>query len=77
MPCVPVALNTGLYWPRRKFLRRPGTVRIEILPPIEPGLDKASFQRILQERVETASDRLLAQGRAELAARGMDPLASS
>lgn len=77
VPCVPVALNSGLYWPRRKFLRRPGTIRIEILPPIEPGLNKASFQRILQERIETASDRLLAQGRAELAARGMDPLAGS
>ncbi|RYE31281.1 MAG: 1-acyl-sn-glycerol-3-phosphate acyltransferase [Hyphomicrobiales bacterium] len=77
VPCVPVALNTGLYWPRRKFLRRPGTVRIEIMPPIQPGLDKATFQRLLQERVETASDRLLAEGRAELAARGMDPLASS
>ena len=77
VPCVPVALNTGLYWPRRKFLRRPGTVRIEILPAIEPGLDKVAFQAILQERIETASDRLLAQGRAELAARGMDPLANS
>ena len=77
VPCVPVALNTGLYWPRRKFLRRPGTVRIEILAPIEPGLDKAAFQRLLQERVETASNRLLAEGRAELAARGMDPLAGS
>uniref|UniRef100_A0A9E8A0M9 1-acyl-sn-glycerol-3-phosphate acyltransferase n=1 Tax=Bosea sp. NBC_00436 TaxID=2969620 RepID=A0A9E8A0M9_9HYPH len=77
VPCVPVALNTGLYWPRRKFLRRPGTVRIEILPPIEPGLDKVAFQNLLQERVEAASDRLLAQGRAELAARGMDPLANS
>lgn len=77
VPCVPVALNTGLYWPRRKFLRRPGTVRIEILSPIEPGLDKVAFQNLLQERVEAASDRLLAQGRAELAARGMDPLANS
>ncbi|MFJ5368206.1 lysophospholipid acyltransferase family protein [Bosea sp. CER48] len=77
VPCMPVALNTGLYWPRRKFLRRPGTIRIEILPPIKPGLDKMAFQHELQERVETASDRLLAQGRAELAAIGLDPLARS
>ncbi|UZF90527.1 lysophospholipid acyltransferase family protein [Bosea sp. NBC_00550] len=76
VPCVPVALNTGLYWPRRKFLRRPGTIRIEILPPIMPGLDKISFQRELQERIETACDRLLAQGRTELAALGLDPLAT-
>lgn len=77
VPCVPVALNTGLFWPRRKFLRRPGTVRIEILPPIAPGLDKLSFQHLLQERIEAASDRLLAEGRAELGARGLDPLAAS
>ena len=76
VPCVPVALVTGLYWPRRKFLRRPGTVRIEILPPILPGLDKVSFQTKLQETIETACDRLLAEGRAELAQRGLDPLAA-
>lgn len=74
VPCLPVALNSGLYWPRRKFLRRPGTIRVEILPPIMPGLDKVSFQALLQERIETASDRLLAQGRAELAQLGLDPL---
>jgi len=77
VPCVPVALNTGLYWPRRKFLRRPGTVRIEILPPIPPGLDKVSFQNRLQEAIEPPCDRLLAEGRAELARRGLDPLAGS
>lgn len=76
VPCVPVALVTGLYWPRRKFLRRPGTVRIEILPPILPGLDKVSFQTRLQETIESACDRLLAEGRAELAQRGLDPLAA-
>jgi 1-acyl-sn-glycerol-3-phosphate acyltransferase len=74
IPVVPVAHMAGLYWPRRKFLRRPGTIRVEILPPIMPGLDKVSFQALLQERIETASDRLLAQGRAELARLGLDPL---
>ncbi|MGO4736351.1 lysophospholipid acyltransferase family protein [Bosea sp. 2KB_26] len=75
VPCVPVALNSGLYWPRRKFLRRPGTIRVEILPPILPGMSKEAFQAQLQERIETASDRLLATGRGELARIGQDPLA--
>ena len=57
--CVPVALNSGLFWPRREFLRRPGTVVVEILEPIEPGLEKAAFLVLLQERIEAASDRLL------------------
>jgi len=77
LPCLPIALNAGLYWPRRKFLRRPGTIRLEILPPIAPGLDKRQFQALLQEQIETASDRLLAQGRAELARLGLDPLANT
>lgn len=70
VPCVPVALNSGLFWPRRKFLRRPGTIRVEILAPLPPGLDKQVFIETLQSRIETASDRLLAMGRAELAANG-------
>lgn len=59
--CLPVALNSGLYWPRRKFLRYPGTVVIEILPVIEPGLSTSEFQEILIERIETASDRLITE----------------
>lgn len=73
VPCLPVALNSGLFWPRRKFLRRPGTIRMEIMPAIPAGLGKAEFHARLRETIETASDRLLAQGRAELAALGCDP----
>lgn len=61
VPCVPVALNSGLFWPRRTFLRFPGTVVIEIMPPIAPGLPKAAFQAELQATIEAASDRLLAE----------------
>lgn len=59
MPCVPVALNSGLFWPRRKFLRYPGTIIVEVLEPIAPGLPKAEFLALLQERIEQASSRLL------------------
>ena len=75
VPCVPVALNSGLFWPRRKFLRPPGTIRIEFLPPIAPGLGKQQFQALLKEQIETDRDRLLAQGRAELASIGLGHLA--
>ncbi len=64
-PCVPVALNSGLFWPRRKFLRRPGTIVVEFLPVIEPGLPNAEFARTLQERIETACDRLNAEALAK------------
>ena len=55
---VPVAVNSGLYWPRRKFLRHPGTIVIEFLAPIAPGLDRRAFMAALEERIETASDSL-------------------
>jgi 1-acyl-sn-glycerol-3-phosphate acyltransferase len=60
-PCAPVALNTGLFWPRRALLRRPGTAVIEFLPVIPAGLPAPEFARILQDRIETASDRLIAE----------------
>ena len=59
-PCVPVALNSGLFWPRRTVLRRPGTAVIEFLPVIPADLPMAEFARTLQERIETASNRLIA-----------------
>jgi 1-acyl-sn-glycerol-3-phosphate acyltransferase len=61
VPCVPVALNSGVFWPRRQFIRRPGHLVIEILPPILPGEDKTVFFEKLQDTIETASDRLLAE----------------
>ena len=66
VPCVPVALNSGLFWPRRAFLRLPGTIVVEFLPPIMPGLDKDAFFDRLQNDIEAATNRLVAEGRAEL-----------
>jgi 1-acyl-sn-glycerol-3-phosphate acyltransferase len=68
VPCVPVALNSGLFWPRRKFLRYPGTIRLEVLDPIPPGLTKEAFAERLQQDIESATARLVAQGEQELAA---------
>ena len=50
VPCVPIALNSGLFWPRRSILRLPGTVLVEILDPIAPGLDSDVFFERLQIR---------------------------
>ena len=66
VPCLPIALNSGLYWPRRSLRRRPGIIRVEILPAIPPGLPKGVFLERLVTEIETASDRLLAEGCAEL-----------
>ena len=63
VPCIPVALNSGLFWPRRSFLRWPGTVLVEFLDPIAPGLEKEVFLERLQNTIETATARLVAEGR--------------
>jgi 1-acyl-sn-glycerol-3-phosphate acyltransferase len=67
VPVVPVALNTGLFWPRNTLWRHPGTAVVEILPPIPPGLSMSAFQARLVETIETGSDQLLleAAGRAD------------
>ena len=56
--CLPVAVNTGLFWRRRSFLRRPGTAVIEYLPPIKPGFDRSVFSEELQSAIEAACARL-------------------
>lgn len=60
-PVVPVALNSGVFWPRRSFIKRPGRIALEFLPPIEPGLDRKRFMAELEERLEGATERLIAE----------------
>lgn len=58
LPVVPVALNSGLYWRRRAFTKRPGTIVLKALPPIPPGLERADFMRRLQAAIDGESERL-------------------
>ncbi len=60
-PCLPVALNTGVFWPRRSFLKHPGKIVIEYLPVIAPGIPRKPFMTLLQSRIEAASDALIAE----------------
>jgi 1-acyl-sn-glycerol-3-phosphate acyltransferase len=70
VPCIPVALNSGLFWPRRSFLRLPGTILVEFLDPIAPGVDKQAFYLRLQQDIEAATVRLVAEGERELQRNG-------
>jgi 1-acyl-sn-glycerol-3-phosphate acyltransferase len=67
LPCVPVALNSGQFW--LGFTKRPGTIVIEFLPPIAAGLKRAAFMTALEERIETATNALLVEGKAVLSQR--------
>jgi 1-acyl-sn-glycerol-3-phosphate acyltransferase len=67
VPCVPIALNSGLFWPRRSIRRYPGTIRVEVLDPIPPGLGKDAFFERLQRDIETATARLIADSESDVA----------
>ena len=60
-PCVPVATNVGVLWPKRGLLRKPGKAVVEFLPAMQPGLPKEEFLAQLEEQVEGRSDALMAE----------------
>ncbi|MEZ5934171.1 MAG: lysophospholipid acyltransferase family protein [Alphaproteobacteria bacterium] len=60
LPVVPVALNSGLFWARRSFIKRPGTIQVSFLEPIQPGLERKPFMAELERRIEAETDRLIA-----------------
>jgi len=64
-PCVPLALNSGLYWPRHAWRLNPGTIVMEFLEPIPPGLARDAFRSRLIEATERATALLVARGQAE------------
>lgn len=59
VPVVPVALNSGVFWGRRKFIKRPGLITLQVLPPIAPGLSREAFMTALRDCIETATDELV------------------
>ncbi len=61
VPCVPLALNSGLFWPRRRMERYPGTIVVEFLDPIPPGVPRKEMRVQLEARLEAACERLLAE----------------
>lgn len=59
VPVIPVALNSGIFWPRRRFIKRPGKVIIEFLPMIKSGLNKDEFMKTLNHNVEEKTKKLI------------------
>jgi 1-acyl-sn-glycerol-3-phosphate acyltransferase len=65
--CLPVALNSGLFWPRRTFMRYPGTLVVEFLDPLPPGLKRREFIDRIRTVIEEATGRLVETARKEQA----------
>lgn len=58
IPVVPVALNSRVFWLNDSFLRKPGTIIMEYLPPLEPGLGREEFMSRLRDEIEKESWKL-------------------
>ncbi|MDX1401192.1 MAG: lysophospholipid acyltransferase family protein [Kiloniellales bacterium] len=63
LPLIPMALNSGLFWGRKSFLKKPGKILIEILPALANGLPRKEFQKQLEEQIEEATARLVAEAK--------------
>ncbi|HXM00468.1 MAG TPA: lysophospholipid acyltransferase family protein [Rhizomicrobium sp.] len=69
--CVPVALNSGLFWTGPLgVIKKPGKIVMEFLEPVPPGLKRPEFMATLQDRIESATAKLVAEGREILAREG-------
>ena len=63
VPVVPVALNSGYFWPRNSRIRKPGTMVLEFLPPISVGMNRNDFMKKLEQTINNTSDKLLTEAR--------------
>jgi 1-acyl-sn-glycerol-3-phosphate acyltransferase len=69
LPVVPAAVNSGLYWGRRSFRKRPGRIVLEFLEAIPPGWPRSRFMTELEQRIETATAALLREAQMEVTIR--------
>ncbi|MBU0860159.1 MAG: 1-acyl-sn-glycerol-3-phosphate acyltransferase [Alphaproteobacteria bacterium] len=66
LPIIPLALNTGVFWPKHKWRKQSGTVIFEFLPPMPPGNDAKITIAALEQTLESASARLRDEARAKM-----------
>ena len=65
IPCIPVALNSGLFWQTKGYEKKKGIIQVEFLEGIKPGLKKHDFQILLKKKIETATNKLIENNRDE------------
>lgn len=69
LPIIPLAMNSGVFWPRNSWFKKPGKIVFEFLPPVQPGNDAGKTLSALQDKLENRSDRLMEEGRYQLSTR--------
>jgi 1-acyl-sn-glycerol-3-phosphate acyltransferase len=76
LPLVPAAVNSGLFWGRRSFVKRPGRITLEFLEPIPPGRSRRRVMAELERRVETATAALLREAKARYATNSLPEIST-
>lgn len=66
LPLIPVALNSGVFWSRRAFIKYSGCITLRFLPPVPPGLGRQEFMETLEDRIEVATEGLVESARKSL-----------
>ena len=56
--CVPVAINSGYVWPKKKRKKSNKIITISILKPISAGLDKNEFLKVLENNIYNELDNI-------------------
>lgn len=63
IPIIPVALNSGVFWPKHKFVKRSGVVDFKIMPAIMPGANVSETLKKLEAVLEPESEKLVEYAR--------------
>jgi len=59
IPCIPVALDSALYWQTKGLRRNPGKISVKFMPAIPSGLSRKDFERKLEETIEEETNLLI------------------
>ncbi|MBT6466629.1 MAG: hypothetical protein HOK50_03090, partial [Kordiimonadaceae bacterium] len=56
---IVVAHNSGVSWPKKSWVKWPGTLYVDYFPPMPHGMDKTSFMTELEKRLLDHSEKLM------------------
>lgn len=69
LPIIPMALNTGIFYPRQKWCKKPGRVIFEFMPPMMPSDDASNTLKKIETMVEEKTSNLMEEGKQTILAK--------
>ena len=56
---LPVAVNSGKYWPKDTFIKNPGNIIIKILPLINSNIERKEILKLVESKIENATNKII------------------